>query len=1083
MLIGCLALLGLVAQEPAGLELTYDRARVSQDVGGQGNVRGGALPDVGDELAWEMPADLTPGVYQVVVVGRSGARIEGLDFVASYRVMASDRAYPRGTEPHEITVYVPDGVQPTMRSKAPDYYVFEAPMHASEKLYLQPGDEVRVRARVGWAHVWTLRLEPVPPDQQHDLSLHTERLAGLFAPTEPARFVLSVTNWRDERRALWVEAVALDETGAEAARASATAEVDARARVEIPIELRLGRFGPFYAQVSVYAGEEKLGAAIRGFGVTPAPSPREVPDSSPFGIHKTDLSEWPLIGAKWVRLWDTGDTWNRYERERGKIEWEKLDEKLAQAEDLGVKVLYVFAYTPTWASARPEEPHYTGAGAQAEAKDIADWRNFVRAVARRYRGRMGAYEVWNEPNAGFFSGTVEAYEKLLEAAYEVIKKEDPAAPVLGISGTGGYLEWMEEAFKLGALKYMDVVSVHTYTTPRSPEEANLVGRYQSTHELIRKYGDPKPVWNTEVGIWQPERERGRPMTAERIAERAPEETRPNWQAGWPYVPITEQAAAEDCVRTYLITLASGVERLFWYAWYTQSLPMYTDDNEPRLMSIAYGAMTARLSRARFVERVDLGSRDLFFLIFDTPDGPLAAVWSAQRSPTRVAIPAAGKTARLYDLWGNESEARAEQVEVVLTGRPVYVAGLPIESLRRVTLAEEEIVLESVEAEVSSDVGESNVKEHTSGPHHGQRRVMGLPDAGDAITWTLPPTLPPGEYELAVDGYTGGRPPGTDYIGNYRVEVQGAGPASPAESGTREMGLRAAPGFEADNPREGRFYGLMMAEEPVVLRPGDKVRVSSKAGWAFVGPLKLRRVKAAESKRQLGCPRLGTPVALDGEAGEWQGVAAYAVDRREQVWIGVADRFASTDEKDAWQGAEDCSGSFRTGWREDGLAVLVEVRDDRIVPRAGQPLPRAGQPLPPVEGVGAWEADCVEVFLDARAAEGLGTAALGEGTYQVFCPAPEGAETRELKLSGRVPEGARAFGRRTESGYAIELWIPEGSLGEAGLKAGRRLGFDVAIDDADAQADGRPVRKSQIVFHGTADNFQDPSAYALMLLEP
>ena len=83
-----------------------------------------------------------------------------------------------------------------------------------------------------------------------------------------------------------------------------------------------------------------------------------MPDSSPFGIHKTDLSEWPRMGAKWVRLWDTGDTWNVYEPVKGDFRWAGLDKKIADAQRQSLRLLYVLAYTLTWASARVTDKGY-----------------------------------------------------------------------------------------------------------------------------------------------------------------------------------------------------------------------------------------------------------------------------------------------------------------------------------------------------------------------------------------------------------------------------------------------------------------------------------------------------------------------------------------------------------------------------------------------------------------------------------------------------------------------------------------------------------------------------------------------------
>ncbi|MCD6350746.1 MAG: hypothetical protein J7M26_01395, partial [Armatimonadetes bacterium] len=663
MLVWTAVFLAALTQAAGPIDLPPSRATVSRDVGRQGNVRGGAMPDVGDELAWTLPKDLTPGVYQVVVVGRSGARSEGLDFVGAYRVVAPSSAFPKGLAPHELTVFVPPGTKPTLVSKGPSYYVFRAPMRAREKLFLRPGDTLRVHAFVGWAHVYSLRLEPVPEAGQFDLSLTCSAVGGLFSSGKVAsppagKFDVVVTNWRSSPHRFVLHSWAKDEKGSKSCEQTREVKVPPRTATCLTLTLSPGKFGPFWAHVALEDSGKTVAERIFGFGLTAAPSPRDVPDSSPFGLHKSDLDQWPQIGAKWVRLWDTGDTWNRYERQRGVFDFAPLDKKVSDAERQRIRVLYVLAYTPTWASARPKESHYTGGGARAEPKDINDWRNFVRRVARRYRGRIAAYEVWNEPNAGFFTGTVEAYEKLLESAYEVIKQEDPHTTVVGISGTGGYLPWMEKVFKLGGLAHMDAVSVHTYTTPRSPEQANLIGRYEGTFDLLRHYGGLKPVWNTEVGIWQPEREGSRPLTEEEITAKAPEKTRPNWTTGWPYRPVSEQVAAEYCARTYLITLAEGVKHLFWYAWFTHGMPMYTQAGEPRLLCLSYGALSALFSQARFIERADLGTRDLFFLLFDTPQGPLAAAWSAEPEPTAIAIPQAGKVARVYDLWGNAVEHRS-----------------------------------------------------------------------------------------------------------------------------------------------------------------------------------------------------------------------------------------------------------------------------------------------------------------------------------------------------------------------------------------------------------------------------------------
>ncbi len=1052
------ALLTTLCLLPAALwgDVSYSigQAEVTRDVGATGNVQHGNLPDVGDQVGWTLPEDFQPGVYRVFVDGRTGSSGEGTGFIAGYRLTAPDRAFAKGAEPHEIGFYWPGDKTPSVKSKGNGYSVFQGEMPAREVLYLRPGDQVRIHGGSGWSMVWKLILRSVPAEEQVQASLDTDVLASIFTGDQ-AHFITRLTNWRDTPVTCALDLEVLDHDRQEVDRQGLQLTLSPRETTRRTLTVQRQQYGPLWARITLRDGAEELGDALQGFCFSPAPDPRQISADSPFGIHKGDLSQWPAIGAKWVRLWDTGDTWNRYEKERGKIEWEALDQKVADAEANGVEILYVFAYTPTWASARPDESHYTGGGARAEAADIEDWRNFVRAVVSRYKGRVDAFEVWNEPNAGFFSGTVDAYVELLKAAYTVAKEANPDCTVLGISGTGGYLGWMEEVLKRDGLKYMDVVAVHTYTTPSSPDEANLLGRIQTTRKLIEKYGGTHPIWNTEVGIWQPEREAGRPLSEEQIVERAPEETSPNWKAGWPYRPISELDAARNCVRTYMLNTAGGADRLFWYAWYTTALPMLTVDNAPRIMTAAYAAMTAKLDGATFIRRETLGTRDVSVCVFQRGRKALAVAWSTRADGRAIAFET-GARPTVSDLWGNSAEADEAVIEI--GPDPQYIEGLTLDELATATLTGSRLVFESPGAQITADVAEEDVKEHTSAAHHGERRVMGLPDAGDEITWVLD-SIQPGEYSIEIDAFTGWKQP-TNHIGNYLVQV-----ALPEEQ-PRRLTMVADPDRPPQRVGEIRFYGLMVAAEPVALRPGARISVSKNANWGFVGPLTLVKAPDLASAKPVACLRLPGPLSLDGDLTDWPEGTPILISDRKQVVIGVADVFASTDEHDSWRGPDDLSGAARVAWDGDALWVAVEITDDALRPE--------------LQG-GAWSGDCVELFLDLRPPDEVGSAIMTGDVYQTFCPSP-GAGEEKNPVSGRFPEGSQFITAKTPTGWLLEARVPLASA-PAPVQPGTRIGFDIALDDADNVDGERATRKSQMVWRGTRNNFEDPSAYGSIELEP
>src|SRR4030042_5096180 len=56
----------------------------------------------------------------------------------------------------------------------------------------------------------------------------------------------------------------------------------------------------------------------------------------------------------------------------------------------------------------------------------------ARAAAKRYKGRIDHWQIWNEPNGGFWKGTPEQYARLMAAAGGTHHSVHPEAKVLGL---------------------------------------------------------------------------------------------------------------------------------------------------------------------------------------------------------------------------------------------------------------------------------------------------------------------------------------------------------------------------------------------------------------------------------------------------------------------------------------------------------------------------------------------------------------------------------------------------------------------------------------------------------------------------
>src|SRR4029079_3101942 len=104
--------------------------------------------------------------------------------------------------------------------------------------------------------------------------------------------------------------------------------------------------------------------------------------------------------------------------------WGELDNIVDDASDAGVKLLISVVAAPSWAT--PD-----GRNGLPAREHFGDFNNFMGQMAARYKGKVNAYEVWNEAklahdnrarvaNAGF-------YMDMLVGASQAIRAADPQA--------------------------------------------------------------------------------------------------------------------------------------------------------------------------------------------------------------------------------------------------------------------------------------------------------------------------------------------------------------------------------------------------------------------------------------------------------------------------------------------------------------------------------------------------------------------------------------------------------------------------------------------------------------------------------
>jgi Glycosyl hydrolases family 39 len=292
-------------------------------------------------------------------------------------------------------------------------------------------------------------------------------------------------------------------------------------------------------------------AAERVLTLTPAPG-ANVFVPAYFGIHVHNTGptrRWPDIPIGSIRLWDARVTWLNLEPKPDQWDFSRLDEFVGWAESRHLEIVLPLGVTPRWASSRPDEAGAYGAGTAAEPADIAAWRAYVKKVVLRYRGRVAAYEIWNEANIKqFYSGTLPSLARLTIAAADEIRRADPAARVIAPSGVGldSRVEWPSQLLSLGVASVVDAVAYHAYHASWPPE--SMIEPLLKLKAANKAAGfEALPLWNTEFGYWMP---------TDGAA----------WSESERQGQVPEQTVADYLPRDLLLAAALGFRRFFWYAW-------------------------------------------------------------------------------------------------------------------------------------------------------------------------------------------------------------------------------------------------------------------------------------------------------------------------------------------------------------------------------------------------------------------------------------------------------------------------------------------------------------------------------------
>ena len=270
----------------------------------------------------------------------------------------------------------------------------------------------------------------------------------------------------------------------------------------------LGRFvdGPFVdfwgfcwavSEVRVLSGEQDQALVSKGAGVTTS--------STNYGYQgrRQELQDWWSLhydlGLKWLRtaFWTSVLQWHYIEQVKGVYKVDPLaDQIITECKDNGIKVVmgleygnWLYTDTPKENfEGRVETMPFDPAPVPWKDEHIQGYLNYVRFMVKHFKGRVFAWELWNEPlhDHRYGWGKEEEghkkYAEIIQKVVPVIREEDPNVLIMASGTLGKMLDIVAEDIDI-----IDVVRYYEISL-NDPKYRNQYQRFLDFKKWIEDKG-------------------------------------------------------------------------------------------------------------------------------------------------------------------------------------------------------------------------------------------------------------------------------------------------------------------------------------------------------------------------------------------------------------------------------------------------------------------------------------------------------------------------------------------------------------------------------------------------------------------
>ncbi|TAN11991.1 MAG: beta-1,4-xylanase [Chitinophagaceae bacterium] len=381
-----------------------------------------------------------------------------------------------------------------------------------------------------------------------------------------------------------------------------------------------------------------------------------IPKGLGVNIHFTDAKPGEMqmlaeAGFHWVRM---DFFWSNIEKKRGVYDFTAYDHLVSSLHKYHLKAIFILDYgNPLYDNGM--SPHGPDA-----IKAFAKW---AAASVKHFAGNNFLWEMWNEPNIGFWKPKpdVNEYIHLALATGKAIKKATPDEAFIGPATSGIALDFLKSCFQAGLLQYWDAVSLHPYRQ-LNPETA--VKDYQAVRRLIGKYAPPGKSIPVISGEW-------------------------GYSAAWKGFDAEKQGSM--LAREFLTNLSAGIPLSIWYDWHNDG--DNTKDAEDNFGTVNYvyhptgnpvydikpaylaaKTLMHALDGFHFEKRLPVNNNADYVLLFKKRKNICYTVWTTEQAHI-ISLIMKSKKYRLLGYTGNESGIKkisGKTIEIMLTNTPQYL---------------------------------------------------------------------------------------------------------------------------------------------------------------------------------------------------------------------------------------------------------------------------------------------------------------------------------------------------------------------------------------------------------------------------